>query len=44
MAIPSKFREECEAVYEAARAVAGGSLQTERAQLLQNYSLFRYKG
>lgn len=43
MAITSKFREECEAVYKAAQAVARGSLQTERAQLLQNCSLFRYK-
>jgi len=43
MAITSNFWEEGEAVYKAAQAVAGGSLQTERAQLLQNSSLFRYK-
>lgn len=43
MAITSKLRVECEAVCKAAQAVAGGSLQTKRAQWLQNYSLFRYK-
>lgn len=39
-----EFREECEAASEAAQAVVGGALQAERAQLLQNYSLFGSEG